>query len=74
MQPEEDKMLCKHVWCELYSGMGTDRNNPRIGLASFFCEKCLDIRTKAYSQERYYISNEFLRDYENQEDSDGVKS
>lgn len=75
MQPEEDKLLCKHVWCDLYSGAGMHKDDVTLSLATFYCEKCLDIRVKSYRTPNHYLSREFLEDHQaSQEGSSGVKS
>lgn len=67
--PDEDTFLvekstCVHDWVDLYQGAGTDRHNPYIALATFFCKKCLDIRIKSYSQTRFHLNKDFLEDFD----------
>lgn len=62
--PEEDKLLCKHYWVDLYGSDGIDRYNPRIAHIAFYCRHCLQIVVKSYSQERYFMRREFLEEYE----------
>lgn len=56
--PEEDLMLCKHQWVDLYNGSGVTRHNPDIALQAFYCKFCLQIRVKSWNQARYRLSED----------------
>lgn len=62
--PEEDKLLCEHVWKDLYGSEGVDKDDPNVALIAFYCEKCLIIKVKSYPQHRYYKRREWLEEFE----------
>jgi hypothetical protein len=69
MIPEEDKFLekskpCVHDWVDLYGGSGVSKYDVELAVATFFCKKCLNIRTKTYDQSMYWLSAEVREDFE----------
>lgn len=71
MTPEEDKYLCKHEWVDLIGGAGMDKSDPYTALATFYCNKCLQIRIKSHNQSRFSISKEILKEF-NEDNAEGV--
>ena len=61
--PNEDELLCKHNYINL--DMGVHRQDPDMSIATFYCKKCLDIRTRLYNSANYYMDKELREDVQN---------
>lgn len=65
----EDEQLCQHSYRDLYGGDGVSKHDPLKSIVTFYCIKCLDIRTKTYSRANYYLDPEFIQKFHDDNDT-----
>jgi hypothetical protein len=70
----EDELLCKHEWMDMYGAIGTHRDNPNVALVGFYCKHCLTIRIKTYNQSQFKLNPDAEEERQEHEDGDAEQT
>jgi hypothetical protein len=58
-QPAPRLRNCDHGWTEIFYGYGVSKEDHTTAITAFFCERCLRIEKRRWSQAEYYMKDDF---------------